>query len=223
MTFVPLLLLLASGPPYYSRPIDPVVDGDRLRHEIATGQVEAERWSATLRLYLELGELQKAPELVELLAARFPDQPTFQEARMILLSFAGRHDEAIAVGEGILTRHPGYPTIRANLGRVYLEAKQRARGVNLLLTALEQGPLRGEDWKLLLDGLGMNGPRPEQVVSTLRLKMAERPDLASLRYVLVVALTRLGRYSEARDELTRSPSLAENPDLRRFVAHTAAD
>lgn len=223
MTFVPLILLLASGPPYYTRPVDPRVDGDRLRHEIAIGRVEAEAWSATLRLYLELGELQKAGELVELLAETFPDQPTFLEARMILLSFAGRHDEAIAVGEQILRRHPEYPTIRANLGRVYLEAKQRARGVNLLLAALEQGPLRGEDWKLLLDGLGMNGPRPEQVVSTLRLKIAERPDLASLRYVLVVALTRLGRYAEAHDELTHSPGLADNPDLRRFVAHTPAD
>ncbi len=226
-----LLLLAALGaPPLYTRPATPEADLQELRAEIAAGQPQIEAWRGKLRLYLALGELQTIPELVELMAQTFPQAPDFQEARMIFLSTAGHDDEAIALGERILQDYPDYPSIRANLGRVYLTAKKRARGVNLLLSALEQGPIRVEDWGILLEGLGLFASgrgkdieaSHEEMVTKLRQKIAENPQKENLRYVLLVVLTRLGRYTEARELVEQNPQWKENPDLLTFVDHVAA-
>lgn len=219
MTGAALLLVLVAGAPYYTRPVDPAADREQLRIEARAGVAKPEVWNARLQLYLALGELQTIPELVELMAETFSGEPVFLEARMMFLSREGRHAEAIALGERILRDFPAYPTIRVNLGRVYVSAGQRARGVNLLFSALEAGPIRVEEWQLLLDSLGLGAPKPEAVVVTLQRKIREHPELASLRYVLVVVLTRLGRYAEAREELLRTPELADHPDLRQFVDH----
>ncbi len=146
---------------------------------------------------------------------------------MMFLSLGKRHAEAIALGEDILRKYPAYPTIRANLGRVYLEAEDRAHGVNLLIAALEQGPIRVEDWELLLEGLGLAGKKPaadpEKVVATLREKAAANPQRPSLRYVLMVALTRLGHYAEARAmPLAANPELAAHPELQVFLARSTS-
>jgi tetratricopeptide (TPR) repeat protein len=214
-----LFLLLAVGPPYYARPVDAAADRQQLLAEARSRTARPEYWSARLQLYLALGELQTIPELVELMAATFPGEPVFLEARMMFLSLERRHDEAIVLGERVLRDFPAYPTIRANLGRVYLAAGHRARGVNLLLSALEFGPIRVEDWKLLLQGLGLREEHPDAVVATLERKVDERPDVRGLRYMLMIALTRLGRYGEAREVLMRAPELADHPELRQFVDH----
>jgi thioredoxin-like negative regulator of GroEL len=128
------------------------------------------------------------------------------------------------VGEDILRDHPGYPPIKVNLARVYIDSQDRARGLNLLIAALEQGPIRVEDWELLLEALGVIGKqpgRPEVVVSKLREKIADNPDRPSLRYLLMVVLTRYGRYAEARELLVADPGLADHPELKVFAAHTA--
>lgn len=221
-----LLALLGAPPggPAYTRPVSPEEDLRRLQAEIAAGRPEAAFWHAKLETYLALGELPAIPELVALMAAAFPDDPAFQEGRMMFLSLGGRHPEAIAAGEEILRRFPEYRTIRANLARVYLESGDRAHGVNLLIAALERGPIRVEDWKLLLEALGLVGDKrvePETIVATLRAKIAENPGRASLRYLLVVVLTRLGRYAEAREILAAHPELAGHPELQTFLEHTA--
>lgn len=214
-----------AGPPYYRRPAEPAADLARLRAEIAAGRVDALEWHRQVKLYLALGELAEIDELAALLATTFPDDPAFLEARMMFLSLADQDAAAKALGEDLLRRFPDYPTIRANLGRVYLEAGDRARGVNLLIAALESGPIRVEDWSLLLEGLGLAGKDaaadPEKVLVTLRGKVAASPERAGLRYLLVVALTRLGHYEEARRELTAHPGLAEHPEIQVFLAHGA--
>ncbi len=210
--------------PAYTRPVSPEDDLRRLRDEIAAGQPDAAFWHARLETYLALGELPTIPELVTLMASAFPQDPAFQEGRMMFLSLAGEHAAAIAAGEDILRRFPDYRTIRANLGRVYIESGDRARGVNLLIAALEQGPIRVEDWRLLLEALGVAGDKkvaPEKVLATLREKIAANPQRPSLRYLLMVVLTRFGRYQEARQILADHPELAAHPDLEIFVEHTA--
>lgn len=216
-----LLLLSVLGAPYFSRPVDPVADLSQLRTEVARGTARPDVWHEKLKLYLELGELNSIPDLVALLAETFPEPAVFREARMMFLSLAGRHDEALALGETLLREHPEYPTIRANLGRAYLAAQQPARGVNLLLAALSQGPIRTEEWDLLLENLGIRGPNPEAALATLEGKVAAHPELPSLRYVLMVALVRLGEYPRARAVLESHPELAAHPDLQVFL-HSGA-
>jgi tetratricopeptide (TPR) repeat protein len=231
MSLAVLLLLAALGVPAppafglpYARPATPEADLAQLRQEIAAGRPDALAWHHKIKTYLALGELPAAPELVGLLAATFPGDPAFQEARMMFLSLEGKHPEAIALGEEILRRHPGYATIRVNLARVYLDSQDRARGLNHLIAALEQGPIRVEDWELLLTALGVIGKQPvepEVVVAKLREKIAENPGRPSLRYLLMVVLTRYGRYAEAREILAADPGLADHPELKLFAVHTA--
>jgi|CXWL01.1.fsa_nt_gi predicted Zn-dependent protease len=223
MTLASLVLLSALGAPYFTRPVDPAADLERLRGEIRLDVARPEAWHGQLKLYLELGELDTIPDLVELLAETFPGEAVFLEARMMFLSLQGRHEEAIAQGEAILRDHPGHPTVRANLGRVHFKARHPAQGVNLLLAAVAQGPIRVEDWDLLLENLGVFGDSPDSAVATLRDKIARHPELPSLRYVLMVALVRLGHYAEAREELTREPEMAAHPDLQQFLRDCPRD
>lgn len=208
----------------YSRLATPEADLQQLRQEIAAGRPDALAWHYKIKTYLALGELPAVPELVNLLAATFPEDPAFQEAHMMFLSLGGQYPEATALGEEIVRRHPGYAPIKVNLARVYIDSQDRARGLNLLILALEQGPIRVEDWELLLTALGVIGKnpgKPEVVVSKLREKAAENPGRPSLRYLLMVVLTRYGRYGEAREILAADPSLANHPELKLFAAHTA--
>lgn len=215
-----LLVAVGAGPPYHERPVDPQTDLAQLRAEVHDGRARQDVWQEKLQLYLALGELQTIPELVALLGETFPEHPVFQEARMMFLSLDGQHAAATALGEHLLRRHPEHPTILTNLGRVYIAAGQRPRGVNLLLAAVERGPIRSEDWSLLLAGLGLGAADPDQVVATLRQKVTEHPERSGLRYVLMVALTRLGRYAEARQILIDTPALAAHPDLQGFLDDT---
>lgn len=215
-----LLGLAIGGPPYYARPVDPAADLRQLRAEAEAGTARPEEWASKIQIYIALGELQEIPDLVDLLATTFPEEPVFLEARMMFLGLARRFDEAILLGERLLREFPAYPTIRVNLGRIYFAAGKRPQGVNLLLAALARGPIRVEDWSLLLQGLGLRDAEPESMLATLRKKVEERPESPSLRYLLMVVLTRLGRYDEARALLVAYPDLADHPELRIFVDHS---
>lgn len=217
MIFLLLLLCLGDGPPYYQRPVEPSADLHQLEQELATRSCKAEPWKAKLQLYTNLGELQTVPELVERLAAQFPNEPTFLESRMILLSLNKQYDEAIAQGLQLLERFPTYPTVRANLARIYFNAGQRVPGINRMFEAMQAGPIRVEDWKLLLENLAAGTPDPENMVATLRRKSEQNPQLAGLKYTLMIVLTRLGRYAEARDILKANPQLADHPELQIFL------
>lgn len=219
-----LLALVAASDPLYVRPTTAPEEVAKLREEIAAAQADPSRWHQTLATYLALGELESISELIELLVATFPDDPIFLEGRMMFLSQSGEHEAAIALGESILARFPEHPTIRVNLARVFLKTEQRAAGVNLLVAAIERGPIRVEDWSLLLQGLGLVGAKPdppEQVVATLRRKVAEHPQHRGLAYVLMVVLVRTGHYAEAKAILEHNPDLADHPDLQAFVASLA--
>lgn len=211
------LYLLADGPPYYTRPVDPVTDMQELERQLARGTCKPEPWRIRLQLYTNLGELQTIPQLIDRLAQHFPDEPVFQESRMILLSLDKKHDQAIAVGLALLERFPTYPTIRANLARAYFNAGQRVPGINRMFEAMQTAPIRVEDWKLLLENLAAGTPDPEVMVATLRRKCEQNPQITSLQYTLMVVLTRLGRYAEARDILRKHPQLADHQELKLFL------
>lgn len=216
-----LVALASVGTPVYVRPATPAEDVARLQEEIAGGRANAAAWRETIAIYLALGELEPISELVGLLVATFPDDPVFLEGQMMFLSQRGAHDNAIAIGEDILRRFPEHPTIRVNLARVYLQAEQRAAAVNLLVAAIERAPIRVEDWSLLLHGLGLVGPEPDnpdRVIDTLRRKVSEHPGHRGLSYVLMVVLVRSGRYAEAKAILETQPDLANHPDLQVFIA-----
>ncbi len=211
------LYLLAEGPPYYTRPVDPITDLQELERQLASGKCKPEPWRLRLQLYTNLGELQTIPQLIDRLAQRFPDEPVFQESRMILLSLNKQHDEAIAIGVALLERFPTYPTIRANLARAYFNGGKRVPGINRMFEAMQAGPIRVEDWKLLLENLAAGTPDPEVMLATLRRKCQQNPQIASLQYTLMVVLTRFGRYAEAREILRANPPLADHPELKLFL------
>lgn len=218
----PLALLLwltvSAGPPWYERPATQADDRGLLRAQAASARLDEAFWIQRLLLYTEMGELLEAAPLVEELATAFPRRPEFQEARMMIRSLGGKHPEAIALGEGILRDHPAYLTIRANLARVYLKAGRRADGVNMMFSALERGPVRVEDWDLLLRALGVGSEAPDAVLARLEEKARAAPGLRSLKYALVVVSTRLGRYEKARRILAEDPELAAHEDLKAFLA-----
>ena len=211
------LLLAGDGLPYYQRPAEPEADLRLLRAQVRTQRLDEAFWLRRLLIYTDMGELLTIPQLVELLSTAFPRRPQFQEARMMFLSLKGEHGAAVGLGEKILREHPDYATIRANLARVYLKAGRRPEGVNLMLSALEQGPVRVGDWELLLDALGVGSRDPERVLAQLRSKSQQNPQVKSLKYGLVVACTRLGRYQEARRILVENPDLSDHDDLRAFI------
>ncbi len=217
MNYLILLLLLGDGPPYYTRPVEPSADLAQLVQELAAGTCKPEPWIIKLQLYTNLGELQNVPELIDRLAERFPNEPVFLESRMILLSLNKKHDEAIALGLQILGKFPTYPTIRANLARAYLNAGQRVPGINRMFEAMQAGPIRVEDWKLLLENLAAGTPNPDTMVATLRRKSEQNPQFTGLKYTLMIVLTRLGRYAEARGILQANPELADHPELQIFL------
>lgn len=164
-----------------------------------------------------MGELLEVAPLVDALGVAFPRRPEFQEARMMILSLGGKHAEAVTLGEGLLREHPGYQTIRTNLARVYLKAGRRADGVNMMLSALEQAPVRLEDWDLLLRALGVGTDDPEVILGRIEKKAKDSPQVRSLKYVFVVLATRFGRYEKARRILAENPELSDQDDLRRFL------
>ncbi len=115
-----------------------------------------------------------------------------------------------------------YEVGKRDLFEYKLAPRVAARGLGSFLDyyyLLRDDVSADQEWQLLLDSLGLGAPKPEAVVVTLQRKIREHPELESLRYVLVVVLTRLGRYAEAREELLRTPELADHPDLRQFVDH----
>lgn len=213
-----LWMLVIEGPPYYSKPIDPITDLALLKAQMEN--LSEPMWLEKVSMYTSLGELLHAGELLELLCKSFPRQPVFAEALMILRSLEGQPEAAILLGEQILREHPNYFTIWPNLARVYFKAGQPAKGLNMMFSALERGPVQVNDWKLLLRNLALSAPDPEDMLLQLAQKIAENPQLLSLKYVLMVVCVRFGNYERAHQLLNDNPELAAHDDIRAFLAAT---
>jgi predicted Zn-dependent protease len=212
----------AASQPYYTRPAEPAADLLMLERQLAQGTADEQWWLARLALYTNMGELDEIAPLVDQLTQVWPAQPVFREAKMILESGKGHHDVAVALGESVLAEFPGYLSIRANLARV-----QRAKGdpvaaLNLMIAAIELGPVRGQDWDFLLRTLARTDADAMRVLERLEQKIGANPKLKGLRYLQVILYVRFGRHAAARALLVAHPDLAAHPELQRYVADVAA-
>lgn len=208
----------ASGPPYYERPAEPAVDEALLSEQLGAGNADERWWLERVALYTNLGELDSVADLIRSLTQAWPAQPVFREAQMILESGRGHHDLAVEIGDGILADYPNYPTIRANLARVHMSRGDVIEALNLMLGAVEMGPVRVQDWEFLIKALARADRDAARTMERLERKAADNPGMEGLKYLQVVLYTRFGRYDKARDILVAHPKLATQPDLQRFVA-----
>ena len=215
MTLLFGLLIFLDGP-LYERP-DKNLEMLDLKNQIEKAIVDQRFWIGRIKLYTEIGELKDHLGLIEQLVAACPAVPQFQEAQMLQLALNGDTQAAIQWGEAACTQFPDYPTLRSNLARIYLKNGDRARGINLMLTAIERAPVRVEDWDILLRAMGLGTIPPDQFIQQLREKMDKNPQITSLKYTLLLALTRFGRYAEARQLLIENSQLANHPDLQIFI------
>ncbi len=214
--------MILAGDVYYERPIDAINDLALLQHQISANALNEIVWLQKIQHYTSLAELPKAAEIVSQLTLTFPNQPVFQEAHMIILSHQGHHDQAIEQGEILLLRHPDYLTVRQNLARIYFQSGERVKGVNLLIAALEKGPIRTADWEILLRQLALATPDPIKLVEQLSKKAALHPEHLSLKYVTMVVCVRFGLYAQAQQILLENPKLSDHSDLKSFVAQAAS-
>lgn len=208
----------APTTPHYTRPADPGTDMKTLELQRRQGVADQAWWLERVALYTSMGELDSIAPLVEQLVLAWPAQPVFREARMILASGQGRHDDAVALGESVLAEFPGYPSIRANLARVQHAKGDSAAALNLMLAAIELGPVRVQDWDFLLRTLARTDGDVAGIISRLEQKVAANPNLKGLRYLQVILYVRLGRHSEARAILGVHPEIAVHPELQRYIA-----
>lgn len=215
MTLLLGFLLVLDGP-LYERP-DKNLEMSDLKRQIEKATVDQAFWIQRIKLYTEIGELKDQVGLIELLVAACPGVPQFQEAQMLQLALNDDTQAAIRWGEAACTQFPDYPTLRSNLARIYLKNGDRARGINLMLTAIERAPVRVEDWDILLRAMGLGSIPPDQFIQQLREKIEKNPQITSLKYTLLLALTRFGRYQEARELLIENNQLAQHPDLHVFL------
>lgn len=211
-----------SGPPYYQRPATPEADLAALNQQMATQTGDQRYWLQRVALYVEMGELDDIGPLLEGLTRGFPRQPVFREAWMMLQSRQGQHEQAVGLGLSILEEFPSYPTIRVNLARVYEAKGDLVAALNLMIGAIEAGPVRVEDWEFLLRTLAQSDHDAARTLERLKRKVDEHPEIQGLKYLQVVLYTRFGDYVAARNILKAQPALAQHPDLQRFVAEVDA-
>jgi tetratricopeptide (TPR) repeat protein len=219
-----LALILAAtvqgatpGPPYYERPSDVATDVQLLQRQIASQHLDEKLWLERVALYTNLGELDSIAELIGQLTLTFPHQAVFREARMILESGRGHHALALELGNSILAEFPKSTTIRGNLARVHLANGELLDAINLMISAIETGPVRIQDWEFLLRALGRADHSAARTLERLQTKVDANPDLEGLKYLQVVLYTRFGQYGAARDVLVAHPELATHRELHRFV------
>lgn len=211
-----------AGPPYYQRPAELDQDLALLTRERAAGNADERWWLERLALYTNMGELDDIAPLVVELTKAWPQQPAFREARMMLESGRGHHDLAVDLGQSILAEYPNYRSIRVNLARVYQAKGDLVAALNMMISAIEAGPVRVQDWEFLLRALARGESSAKRTLQTLEQKIAQNPGLMGLKYLQVVLYTRFGQYDAARDVLVAHPELAAHPDLKQFVADVNA-
>lgn len=211
-----------AGPPYYTRPADPVSDLALLQQQRAAGKADESWWLKRIALYTTIGELDAIAPLVEQLQQVWPRQPVFREAQMILSSGRGDHQAAVQIGQTILSEFPEHPSIRVNLARVQQAAGDQVAAMNLLIAAIERGPVRVQDWNFLLRALHQADATAVGMLERLQRKSEQHPDLKGLKYLRVILHVRLGQHQAARTLLLEHPELAANPELQRYVLDVAA-
>ena len=215
---IAFLLLAFFQEPLFQRPFNLEDDLRALQQRRTQDPIDHQEWAQKIATYTAIGELDRLQGILDLLHQAAPDNLIYGEARMIALSQHGHHEPAIELGEKLLSKNPGHPTLSANLARVYLTAQLRnPRGLNLMLGALQRGPLPVSDWDLLLRALAHHFPEPQALLNDLDKRIQQHPNLLALKYVKMVCLVRFGRYQEAQAVLKANPKLHEHPDLQDFL------
>lgn len=217
-----LLIVVLFQEPLYHRPVDLARDLKILQQRSEKDPLDHEAWAKKIATYTALGELNQLLPILDLLHQAAPKNLVYGEARMIALSQHGHHKLATDLGEKLLAQKPGHPTLAANLARAYLQATPTSiRGTNLMLSALQRGPLQVSDWDLLLRALARTWPDPQALLDDLETRIQQHPNLSALKYVKMVCLVRFGRYEEAQAILKANPDLSKHPDLQSFMSQVS--
>jgi predicted Zn-dependent protease len=206
-----------QGPPYYERPASPDSDLNLFQQQQNLDSANEQWWLKRVALYTDMGELDSIGDLVDALAKAWPNQPVFREARMILENGRGHHALALQLGTSILADFPNYASIRVNLARVYLANGDTVSALNMMIAAIEAGPVRTKDWEFLLRTMARGDRSAARTLERLESKVKANPDLKGLKFLQIVLYTRFGQYTRARDILVANPELASHPELRKFI------
>jgi predicted Zn-dependent protease len=204
-------------PPYYERPASPDSDLNLFQQQQNLDSANEQWWLKRVALYTDMGELDSIGDLVDALAKAWPNQPVFREARMILENGRGHHALALQLGTSILADFPNYASIRVNLARVYLANGDTVSALNMMIAAIEAGPVRSKDWEFLLRTMARGDRSAARTLERLESKVKANPDLKGLKFLQIVLYTRFGQYTRARDILVANPELASHPELRKFI------
>lgn len=208
---------LLSPAPLFVAPNDVAADMALLETQIGNGTLECSGWREKIALYTQTRELQEARPLVDLLCRHCPEDPVFQEARMIGLAVSGDRQAAVEIGEHLLLSFPDYPTIRINLAHIYSEEGRFAEALNLIVSALERAPLRGSDWGLAMRLVARLETKDQAVLDRLMEKQAQFPQARGLAELILAVQIRRGDYDGAIAWIERNPFLADDPEVASFV------
>jgi tetratricopeptide (TPR) repeat protein len=217
LTFALGMQAAVQGPPYYERPASPAADLTLFQQQHDLGSANEQWWLRRVALYTDMGELDQISDLVDTLARAWPGQPVFREARMILENGRGQHKLALQLGTSILADFPNYASIRVNLARVYLANGDTVSALNMMIAAIEAGPVRIKDWEFLLRTMARGDRSAARTLERLESKVKANPNLRGLKFLQVALYTRFGQYAKARDILVANPELASHPELQKFI------
>jgi putative PEP-CTERM system TPR-repeat lipoprotein len=139
---------------------------------------------------------------------------------------AGRLDEAISLQEDTLSRHAESVPILNNLALLYMQAGKTDMAADFAARARALAP----DLPAVLDTVGwimVNAGQPTDGLAVLREAQARAGGNARVHYHTAVALQRLDRPSEAREELKAAldegDTFPERADAEKLLADISAN
>jgi predicted Zn-dependent protease len=210
-----ILFIFLFAPPYFTNPLDPSGDLDKLNKSVTEHRLDLDYWKNRLKIYIDLEALSQAEPVIDRLCLIHPEEPLFQDLKMMVLSENGEYPDAIALGKSILTHFPDYTPVTLNLSIVYFKSGKSIQALNLLFSKHTK-TLRPSDWKNVMTLLNQAFPEPSRLLEMLTSKSAEFPENRRLSMLILACLIRSGAYDAARRWIGSHAYLLDNPDIRKF-------
>ncbi|MEM8997936.1 MAG: tetratricopeptide repeat protein, partial [Acidobacteriota bacterium] len=160
------------------------------------------------RLEALRGNVERALELADVALSQDAINPDVRIQRAGFLQRLGRVDETRQALADALEAHPDHPRVNAfyaNMG--VARAGDLDAAESRLKTVLARDPFLDQAW-LFLGRVQERARRPEQAVESYRRGLTSRPDAADLHGALGHLLARLGRHSEAINQLSEAIRLS---------------
>jgi predicted O-linked N-acetylglucosamine transferase (SPINDLY family) len=152
------------------------------------------------------GQFGEAERLYRQILAQQPDCADASHLLGVVCAQDGRHREAVELIGRAITLHPRVAGFHANLGKVFLAAKNLERAVGAFREAVRLNPNDGEspvNLATALKGLG----RLDEAVDCCRRALSIHPNSARAHHVLADALRESGRFDESIAEYERAIAL----------------